>query len=1035
LNFARIVSNQAKTIVTVVVLLCAAGIFAAFRLPIAIFPDTDFPRIVVIVDNGEVPAPQMLAGVTRPIEETMSGIPGIARIRSTTERGATEVDLFFDWNTNMIEALQIVQGRLSQLGRTLPPTATFRNVVRMTFAVFPVAGYSLTSDARDPAGLRDVGMYTVKPNLARLPGVASVGVMGGKTREYHVTLEPARLAGRNVTSQQVVDAIKNANIIESPGLIDENHKLELALVSGQTLNPDDLNKIVVATVNNIPVLVSDVATVGQGVEPQYIIVTADGHPATLVNINRQPNASTLSVVDETKAELNRISSQIPTDVTLRPFYDQSLLIRASINSVRDAILLGLILSTVIMYGFLRNWGTTLVALIVIPMTILITIVAMWIVGLSFDLMTLGGIAAAIGLVIDDAIVVVENIYTHMVAGQSRRESIQTAMSEISAPIIASTFTPVVVLLPLSLLTGVTGVFFRSLALTMAVALLTSLVLALTFTPAFGERLMRVKGKHIKKDEESFDEFRGADEVFRREEEAEASGRFLAPVIKRYEWVLGHALDNKWAVALVAAFVMIVSYLVYRNLGSSFLPEFDEGAFVLDYIAPPGTSLAETDRILQHVESMIKEIPEVESYSRRTGIELGLTVTEPNTGDFLVKLKPGHKRPTDEVTDDLRKEINKSEPNLKVEFAGILGDLIGDLTSSPEPVEIKLFSEDTQALHQKALEIEGAIKDIPGIVDTKPGIVVSGPAVTFRVDPQKAAQFGVNATDVSDTIETAMLGTPASTILRQNRLITVRVAMPGEVRESLDSLRQLQIRSASGAVFRIDQVSTVEYDPGQLEIRRDGLRQYAPITARLSGIDLGSAISKIQQTLRKKVKLPPGMTIEYGGLYQEQQSSFRELILCLVLAILLVFIVLLIEFRSFTHPISIVAGAVLALSGVLAGLLVTGMTLNVVSMMGMIMVVGIVAKNGILMLDTVEEHLEAGNTLREALVRSGRRRFRPVLMTSLAAMLGMVPLALALGSGAQLLQPLAIAVIGGLTVALLLSLVLTPTVYATLHRES
>jgi multidrug efflux pump subunit AcrB len=365
----------------------------------------------------------------------------------------------------------------------------------------------------------------------------------------------------------------------------------------------------------------------------------------------------------------------------------------------------------------------------------------------------------------------------------------------------------------------------------------------------------------------------------------------------------------------------------------------------------------------------------------------------------------------------------------------LGDLIGDLTSSPEPVEIKLYSEDTQALDQKAVEIENVIKEIPGIVDTKPGIVVSGPAVTFRIDPQKAAQFGVNATDISDTIETAMLGTRASTILRQNRLITVRVAMPGTVRESLDSLRQLQIRSASGALFRIDQVSTIEYDPGQLEIKRDGLRQYAPITARLSGIDLGTAISKVQQALHKKVKLPPGMTIEYGGLYQEQQSSFKELILCLALAILLVFIVLLIEFRSFTHPISIVAGAVLALSGVLAGLRVTGMTLNVVSMMGMIMVVGIVAKNGILMLDTVEEHLEAGNTLRQALIRSGRRRFRPVLMTSLAAMLGMAPLALALGSGAQLLQPLAIGVIGGLTVALMLSLVLTPTVYSALHRES
>jgi hydrophobe/amphiphile efflux-1 (HAE1) family protein len=1035
LNFARLTSSQSKAIVTVVVLLCAAGLYSAFRLPIAIFPQTDFPRIVVIVDNGEVPAPQVLVSITRPIEEAMNGLPGIARIRSRTERGATEIDLFFDWNVNMTEMLQMVQGRLSQLTTTLPPTATIRQVVRMTFAVFPVIGYSLTSDSRDAASLRDLATYTIKPNLARLPGVAQVGVLGGKTREFHVIIDPQRLAARNVTSRQVVDAIKNANVIESPGLIDENHKLELALVSGQALNPEDLNNIVVATVNSIPVLVSDVATVGQGVEPQYIIVTADGHPATLFNVNRQPTANTVSVVSEVNDELQRMHSQIPSDVTLKPFYDQSLLVRASIDSVRDAIILGLILSAVIMYGFLRNWGSTLVAIVVIPVTILVTFLAMWMVGLSFDLMTLGGVAAAIGLVIDDAIVVVENIYTHLAAGQSRREAVQSAMSEITAPIVASTFTPVVVFLPLTLLTGVTGVFFRSLALTMAVALLTSLVLALAFTPVFGERLIRVKPRDQKSGDDSREESGSRDDLLRREEEAEGSGRFLRPIIRRYEWLLGHALDHRWAVAVVALVVVIVSYLVYLKLGSGFLPEFDEGAFVLDYVAPPGTSLAETDRILKDVESKLKEVPEVESYSRRTGIELGLSVTEPNTGDFLVKLKANHKRPTDDVTADLRKDISSSQPNLKTEFAGIVGDLIGDLISSPEPIEIKLFSEDTQVLNQKGPEVESAIKDIHGIVDTKPGVVVSGPAVTFRIDPQKAAQLGVNASDVSDTVQTAMLGTPASTILRQDRLITVRVAMPASAGESLDSLRQLQIRSSSGALFRLDQVATIEYDPGQVEIRREGLRQYVPVTARLEGIDLGTAIARIKQTLPKKVKLPPGMSIEYGGIYEEQQSSFRELVLCLALAIVLVFIVLLIEFRSFTHPISILAGAILALSGVLAGLLVTGMTLNVVSMMGMIMVVGIVAKNGILMLDTVEEHLEAGDSLREAMVRSGRRRFRPVLMTSLAAMLGMAPLAFALGSGAQLLQPLAIAVIGGLMVALLLSLVLTPTVYAALHRES
>ncbi|MFY9570089.1 MAG: efflux RND transporter permease subunit, partial [Blastocatellia bacterium] len=672
-------------------------------------------------------------------------------------------------------------------------------------------------------------------------------------------------------------------------------------------------------------------------------------------------------------------------------------------------------------------------ILVIPVTVLATFLAMWLAGLSFDLMTLGGVAAAIGLVIDDAIVVVENIYTHRARGESRRDAVQRAVSEITVPIIGSTVTPVVVFLPLTLLTGVTGVFFRSLALTMAVALLTSLVLALSFTPVLAERFIKAR-PHRAGEEDSLSGAELEGELAAEErEEGREQGRFLRAIVQRYEWLLGKALDNRGLVIVVCIGVLAGSYLVYQALGSEFLPEFDEGAFVLDYFTPPGTSLAETDRILKHVEEMLKDTPEVESYSRRTGLQLGLFITEPNTGDFLVKLRPDRARSTEEVKDDLRKEIASAEPGLsRVELPGILGDLIGDLTSEPQPVEIKLFSEDAKALHQKAAEIEGLIEKIPGIVDTFDGVTVSGPAITFKIDTQRAAQLGVNATDVANTVTTAMTGDATSAILQQDRLISVRVVLPRESRASLDDLRALLIRSpVKNAVFRLDQVADVDYDKGQTEIERDGLRQTVGVTARLEGVDLGSAISAIQAKLGKEVKLPPGMTLEYGGLYREQQSSFREMTMALGLAVALVFITLLIEFRSFSHPAAIVTGAILALSGVLVALLVTHTTLNVVSYMGMIMVVGIVAKNGILMLDAVEDHLMAGDTLREALLRSGRRRFRPVLMTSLAAMLGMMPLALALGQGAEMLQALAIAVIGGLMVALLLSLVVTPTVYAML----
>jgi len=1017
MNLAHLVDTQWRAVVVVIVLLAIGGLIAMTQVPLALFPQTDFPRIIVTVDNGEMPAPQTLVSVTRPIEEAMSGIPGIARIKSVTARGACEIDLFFDWRTNIEQTLQIVQARMSQLASELPPTAQIRTVNRLTFAVFPIIGYSVTSAKRDPGTLRTLADLAIRPPLARIPGVAQVQVQGGEVREYHVQVRPDRLEARGLTVAQVVDAVKNANVIDSPGLIEENHQLELALVSGMATTPDDIGRIVVATVNEVPVLLSDVATVTPGFAPQYTIVTADGKPAVLVSILRQPTANTAAVNDAAKEEIARLKPHLPRDVEIRPFYDQSLLVRAAVGSVRDAILIGLVLSVLILYGFLRSWGTTLVATVVIPVTILVTILVMWIVGLTFDLMTLGGVAAAIGLIIDDAIVVVENIYAHIVAGSSRSEAVKLAMSEISGPIVFSTITPVVVFLPLSILTGVTGVFFRSLALTMAVALLTSLVLALFFTPVLARRFVASETKEKSKDIE------------------DEGGPILRRAIGWYERVLEVALRHARIVLALIGALLVITYLIYRMLGSEFLPAFDEGAFILDYVAPPGASLRETNRILNHVERLLRETPDVESFSRRTGLQRGLAgVTEPNTGDFAVKLKDKH-RPTEEVTSELRQKVEGSEPALRVEFIGILSDLIGDLASSPSPIEIKLFSEDTAALQRTARQVAASIGKVKGVVEVFDGIVVSGPAITFRVDPQRAAMFGVTAADITATIEAALGGSAASSILERNQTITVRVVLPGDYRSSLDQLRALRLHSpVTNGFVRADQVSTIEYDPGQTEIDREGLRQSLAVTARLEGLDLGSAISEIRAQLAKDVHLPAGMTLEYGGLYQEQQASFRELALTLLLAVALVFLVLLIEFRSFAHPVAIVIGAVLALSGTLLALLVTGTTLNVVSLMGMIMIVGIVSKNGILMLDTVEDHLAAGDDLHAALVRSGRRRFRPVLMTSLAAMLGMLPLALAIGSGAELLQPLAIGVVGGLAFALLLSLVVTPTIYALIRKE-
>ncbi|HXH94623.1 MAG TPA: efflux RND transporter permease subunit, partial [Thermoanaerobaculia bacterium] len=861
----------------------------------------------------------------------------------------------------------------------------------------------------------------LRPPIARIDGVASVEVLGGQLREYHVLIDRSRLEARGVSLQQVSDAVRGSNVINSPGLINENHQLELALVSGQATSLDDLAAIVVTTVNNVPVRVGDVATVSPGLEPRFTIVTADGRPAVLLNVLRQPTANILSVADGVKAELAALRKQLPRDVEIKPYYDQSLLVSGSVSSVRDAILIGLILSVAILYGFLRNWGTTLVATLVIPVTVLVTFVAMWIVGLSFDLMTLGGVAAAIGLVIDDAIVVVENIYTHMLRGESRADAVHRAISEISGPIIGSTITPVVVFLPLALLTGVTGVFFRSLALTMSVALLTSLFLALTFTPVLAEQFVHVK----KRDREVSD---GADH-----ESEDEHGPLLTRLVNAYEWLLEHALARRPMVLVVIAVLAVLTFFIYKGLGSEFLPEFEEHGFILDYNGPPGASLDEMDRMLGHVERMLKENPGVDSYSRRTGAQLGLAgITESNRGDFAIKLKDS--AATDDVVSDLRHKIESSEPALRVEFPGILSDLIGDLVSAPQPIEIRIFSEDAAALRRTAEQIAASIAKVDGVVDVFNGVVISGPAVIFQIDPQRAAMYGVTAADVNEAMTTALGGDVVSNVIEHGRTVGVRVLLGGP-RPQLADLRALPIRApSSNSYVRIDQIAMINYESGQTELEREGLRQSLSVTARLEGRDLGSAIADIQSKLGRELHLPAGTTIEYGGLFQEQQSSFRELLIALGLAIALVFLVLVVEFRSFAHPAAIVSGAVLALSGSLAALLITHTTLNVVSMMGLIMIVGIVSKNGILMLDTVEDHLRGGEDLTTALRRSGRRRFRPVLMTSLAAMLGMLPLALALGSGSELLQPLAICVIGGLLFALMLSLVVTPTIYAMIRGE-
>ncbi|MGC9223479.1 MAG: efflux RND transporter permease subunit [Terracidiphilus sp.] len=1024
-------ARATRTIFFFVIVLTMAGIFLAFRVPISVFPETNFPRVVIGVDNGVMPVEQMEVTVTRPIEDAVNTVPGLMTVRSTTSRGSAEVSLFFAWNVDMVQSLQLVDAALAKAAQSLPPTARI-TTNRLTFATFPILGYSLTSDTIPQTRLWEIATYDLKPPLNRVEGVSTVTVQGGQIPEFHLVPNLALLQATGVTITDLVNAIQASNIVESPGLYEANHQLILGLVGSQVHDVEGLKQLVIKTTPaGAPVRVADVATVEKATMPVYTTVTANGKNAVLLNIARQPSSNTVTVANAVAAQIAQLKAKLPRGVKLDVFYDQSELVRDSIASVRDAIMIGLVLACVILFLFLRDWTSSLIAGLVIPVTVAVTIAALWLIGESFNLMTLGGMAAAIGLVIDDAIVVVENIFLHRDSGENRVDAVRKALKEISTPLIGSTITPVVVFLPLVAVSGVTGIFFRALAVTMTAALLTSLALALTWTPGLSYVLLRDRKP------KNGDSQKDAGESVSPAEHDHAAGRFMQRALRLHARVLEWALAKPLWVGGICALLVLGTWGGYRLLGSDLLPAMDEGGFILDYIMPAGSSLSETNRVLEHVERILLATPEVETISRRTGLQMGLAaVTEANTGDFTVKLKSHRSRSIDEVMADVRQQIRTTEPELDVEFTQVLQDMIGDLSNAPEPIQIKIFSSDETLLTQLGPRVGDAIGKIPGVVDVENGIdnTVSGPATNFKVDPQVAARFGFTPSEVSLDATAILDGvTTTNPIIANGRPYTIRVRLDDSHRGSLSAIEDTVFNSSSGHTASLGSLATVTALPPQNEILRENLQRMITVTGRLEGSDLGTAMQRVKQTV-EELHLPPSVRVVYGGTYQEQQKSFHDLLLVLVLALVLVFGVLLTEFRNFPAPIAVLSSSVLSVSGVILALLITHTTFNVASFMGLIMVIGIVAKNGILLLDADERFRAAGASAREAMLHAAQRRLRPIVMTALAAISGMLPLAFALGAGSQMLQPLAIAVIGGLGISMVLSLVITPLVYFLLTRE-
>jgi CzcA family heavy metal efflux pump len=1002
-------TRHALSITFIAAVLCLAGILCARNTPSSVFPETNFPRIVIMVNNGIMPANEMMATITRPIEEAMKSIPGVVSVRSSTTRGAAIVNVLFNWGADMHQSELYVLGQLAEIRSDLPAGVS-TDVSRVAFSLsYPIIGISLTSSTRNQMDVWETANYTLKPLFLQIPGVANVEILGGREPEYHIIVDPLKLQAAGLGMQDVSDALTQNNLVASAGMIEENYHLYLTTVDGRVSTPEEIGGLVITVRNQHPVRIADVAKVERGPAPAYVDMTAQGRQAVLFNIESQPDASVLEIAATLKKDLQELHRQLPPDMHTAFFYDQSQFVRDSVGSVWDAIIFGLILSIVILYFFLKNWGGVWTAIVTIPMCVLITIVVMKLTHMSFNMMTLGGIAASIGLIIDDAIVVVEAMCHRIAAGRPRLEGIHEAMGEIFTALVGSTLTPVVVFLPLAFLDGMPGVFFRALGLTMVVTLLISLVLAATLTPSIAGWLIRGRTTSAATGEEA--------------------GFLLRRVLKVYEAVMRWALRNPGWVLLFCQAVLIGGILVYLLLPTNFLPDFDEGGFVMDYTAVPGTSLAETARMLDEAEQSIRTNADVESYSRRLGDQLGPFITEPYQGDYLIKLKANRKHTTEEVLEQMRHDFDQRFPMVNWDFHGYLDDLMGDLQMAPDPVEVNLFSPDVNWLQETAPRVEDQIKQIHGVVDTFNGLTETGPSINLRVRPADAARFGLSAQAIATAVNTALYGQISSYVLEGDRTVNLRVIARPDSVNKIDTLRELPIRAPTGAVVKLNQVADLSVAPAESELNRDNLRQDNIVTARLEGVDMGTAMREIQAKLSW---LPPG-SVEYGGLYQVQQESFRNLLTVLLAAILLVFTVLLIEFRSFYEPIAIIFGAVLALFGTVMALWITGVSLNIISYLGAIIGVGIVAKNGILVLDYFRQLRERGVDVIEALVQAGHRRLRPVLMTSLAAALGMLPLAYGVGAGAEMLRPLAVAVIGALFISVLLSLIATPVVYYLLVR--
>lgn len=984
----------------VLVLIIAGGMFAYSRMQTALFPEITFPKIKIIADAGLQPVDRMMVTVTKPIENAIKQVPDLQLIRSTTSRGSCEISAFTNWGADIDLGQQRIESKINEIRNQMPPDVQV-TVEKMNPSILPVMGYTLESHEQTPIELKMLATYTVKPFLSQVAGVGEVRVIGGKTKEYWVELDSRKLSAFSLTPDSVSAALAQTNFIRSNGYLSDYKYLYLTVTDATVKTLDDLKNVIVKNDGRRVTRLADVASIQVQEAVEYTRINANGKDGILIAVIKQPNANLVAVSSDMEAKVNDLKKVLPKNVTISPYYIQADFVKGSVASVTDSLWIGLALAIIVAIIFLRSLKASSTILITIPITLCFTLIVMYAIGYTFNIMTLGAIAAAIGLIIDDAIVVVEQIHrTHEEHPDEPTVTLlQKAINYLFPAMLGSSISTIVIFVPFVLMSGVAGAYFKVMTDTMIITLLCSFFVTWLGLPVIYLLLSRSTRTADAKKENPHD-------------------------VKSQRWVY-FFIRRPWISFVIAGSLAVLIYFIVPLLQTGFLPEMDEGSIVLDYTSPPGTSLEETDRMLREVEKLILATPEVEAYSRRTGTQMGFFITEPNTGDYLIQLKKQRSKTTDEVISDIRRKIESTQPALRVDFGQVIGDMLGDLMSSVQPIEVKIFGASQQQLQQLSKQVADLVSGVNGTADVFDGIVIAGPSVSIQPDYSKLAQFGITPANLQGQIQNALQGNVVGNILEKEQLSNVRMVYPDSRAMKVSAIAAMQVFLPNGNLNPISSLATITVHPGDAEIQRENLQSMGVVTGRLDNRDLGTVINEIRQKVNAHVVLPQGYHIEYGGSYAQQQQSFQELLTILITASMLVFGVILFLFRDFRVALLILALSVLGISGSYLGLYLTGTALNVGSYTGLIMIVGIIGENSIFTFLQFRETLHT-QSADNAAVYAISTRLRPKLMTALGAVIALMPLALGIGAGAQLHQPLAIAVIGGFVVALPLLLIVLPT---------